>query len=238
MDVAGSVYLDRSQFAAWRTVAAALILSTLFCGAMLMWRVHRTGDSLSYLFIPGNLFLAWLPLWFALAVRLSWRQDRLLRPAALAMSMLWLLFLPNAPYVVTDITHLRPDPGVPAWYDAILMAAFVSTGLMVGLVSLYLMHDLVRGIAGELAGWAFVGAAAVLSGFAVYLGRVLRWNSWDVIASPATLAQDVAHIARHPLVNQEAYALTVVFGAFLTVTYVAFFSIVELGSASRTGAPR
>ncbi len=92
---------------------------------------------------------------------------------------LWLVFFPNAPYIITDLLHLSAQDGVPVWYDLILLSAFAWTGAMLGMISLGLMHVLVARVAGGAWSWIFVLGVLMLSGFGVYLGRFPRWNSWD-----------------------------------------------------------
>jgi uncharacterized membrane protein len=95
----------------------------------------------------------------------------------LAFAFLWLLFLPNSPYLVTDLVHLKPRPSVPLWFDILLVQSFVLTGLLLGFLSVYLMHRLVTHAYGWKIGWLFTLLILALTGFGIYLGRFERWNS-------------------------------------------------------------
>ncbi len=141
-----------------------------------------------------NLFLAWVPLLFALALnRLAargpgpagGRPGRRLLAAGCAAG--WFFFFPNAPYLVTDIIHLQPRPPVPLWFDALLLMNFAWTGLLVGYGSLFLTERIVRARAGRPVGYVFATAALALASFGVHLGRFGRWNSWDVLRRPGSL---------------------------------------------------
>jgi uncharacterized membrane protein len=174
-----------------RSMMFTLILVSLFSVALVAVRVLFSGQ-ITYIFLIWNLFLAWLPLLFAwLALR--W-QNR--TPLVLGALFLWLLFFPNAPYLVTDLIHLRPLPPVPLWYDLILLFDYALLGLFLAFVSLHMMQNLVDRRFGSAASWAFVLSVLSISGLGVFIGRFLRWNSWDLFLRPFSLLGNVwAHLA-------------------------------------------
>jgi uncharacterized membrane protein len=144
-----------------------------------------------YGFIGWNLFLAWIPL--ILAYALSWAAER--RAARVALPVLaaaWIIFLPNAPYLVTDLVHLRGSFNVP---NLITLSLLAFTGVLIGVRSVQLAQRAVETLWGVAAGWRAVQVVAVLAAFGVYVGRVLRWNSWTIILHPRELAHETAHIA-------------------------------------------
>ncbi len=166
----------------------AMAFASFISVVMVLARLEYSGR-FAYFFLVWNLFLAWMPYWLALA---AWNLRE--KPAyALTFGGLWLLFLPNAPYLITDFIHLYPKHGVPVWYDSLMIFSFALTGLALGLVSLYLMQSVVIRWFGARLSWLFVAGALLLSGFGVYVGRFLRWNSWDLFANPLTLLRDMAH---------------------------------------------
>jgi uncharacterized membrane protein len=138
---------------------------------------------------------------------------------------LWLLFLPNAPYLVTDLVHLRFRPPVPLWYDLILLQVFICTGLLLGYLSLYWMHRQWSEHIGRKSGWGFVAAVAVLTGFGIYLGRFERWNSWDVFVQPIGLAANLWSMLTTPESYRTASRFTAVFGGFFLFAYVVLFGL-------------
>jgi uncharacterized membrane protein len=190
--------------------------------SLLAFRIIRV-DAGYFLFLVWNLFLAWMPLLFATAAFITRRKVS----GAVGFGLLWLLFLPNAPYILTDLIHLQWVSGVPIWYDLSMFLAFAFTGLLLGLTSLHLMHTVVEERSGRLVGWLFVVAAMGLSGFGIYLGRFMRWNSWDVIINPLSLAQDLFSLVRHPIQNIESYFISAVFAAIFLLGYII---IISLGS--------
>ena len=169
-------------------VVASLAFATALCTLMLIVRALYDGSS-THFGLQWNLFLAWLPMLGALvAYNLGKRYGRRAWPLILPFLGLWLLFFPNAPYILTDFIHLRPVGDVPLWYDLILVITYALTGVFLGLVSLYLMQSLVRRAFGAVTSWVFTLGVLAVTGFGVYLGRFPRWNSWDLLTDPITLA--------------------------------------------------
>lgn len=214
-------------------IVIALGLASALCVVMLVARVIAAKD-LGHGFMLWNLLLAWLPLGFALAARVWYSTQRWLRyPAFVVCASLWLLFFPNAPYMMTDLIHLSPHSGVPLWYDALLLLAFAWTGLLLGFISLYVMQSLVAQSLGRPAGWLFALSSLGLSAFGIYLGRFLRWNSWDVFYAPLTLLGDIWVRLRHPLEHWRTYSVTVLLAAFLMVAYLGLFALTRLKVEAR-----
>lgn len=151
----------------------------------------------TFLFLIWNLFLAWLPFWLSVLFQhLENEKNNYLLMAGTAFC--WLLFLPNAPYILTDLLHLRPRPPIPVWYDALLITSFAWTGLLLGLLSLYPFHRFLKKHLSER--WTFLAVLAVLllCSFGIFLGRFLRWNSWDVINHPKGIMRDLLELLQYP----------------------------------------
>lgn len=206
---------------------SSLLGLTLLVFAMVGVRVVYSGN-LHFGALIWNLFLAWIPFALALFVYDGFRRGAARFPL-IAGGALWLIFFPNAPYILTDFTHLRDGAGMSIWYDAILVGAAAWTGLALGFVSLYLMQAVVRRLAGAVNAWLFALAVLALSSFGVYLGRYLRWNSWDLIVHPERVLGDVWTGLANPLAYPHAVAVTVVFTTFLAATYLAFYSVARPG---------
>ena len=208
-------------------VIASLIFASLVCLGLLVLRVAYS-HSLHYVWLLWNLSLAWLPAASALiAYNLHKHHSKLSWFLVSACAVAWFFFLPNAPYLVTDMIHLRAQPDAPFWYDLLLLLAFAWTGLFLGLVSLLLMQELVRRFAGAITSWLFAIGMLGLSSFGIYLGRFLRWNSWDVLFNPLRLLVDVAQPVIHPLAHTQTVVFSVLFAFFLVAMYLTLAALMN-----------
>lgn len=210
---------------AWSQQLLSAALASGLALTLLAGRVLRT-ESGSFGFLLWNLVLAWIP-WLASLVCLVWRG-----PFRWLWFPIWLLFFPNAPYLVTDFVHLRSRPPVPVWYDVGMLAAFAWAGLVLGVTSLRAMHGRVETQLGRALGWVFVASVAVLSGFGIFLGRVLRKNSWDVLVEPWDLAHQIGVRLLHPLEHFHAWIVAFLFGGLILVVYSAFRSPAPLNAVA------
>ncbi len=207
-------------------VLVLLLASMVSTGILFAWIV-RMGYP-RHLYLVWNLFLAWIPLGLAGLTFVLYHRQQRLNWLCLASGCSWLLFFPNAPYIATDLIHLRVQPGVPLWFDLVLILSFAWTGLLLGFVSLYLMHRLVAASLGFRRGWLFVVAVSGLSAYGIYLGRFLRWNSWDILVSPLDLLRDASSHLSHPVTNRYPLLFTALFATFLLVTYVTLYALARV----------
>ncbi len=231
-----------------RRLVCMLGLSSAAGIVMLAIRMTYAGR-LGYWSLPWDLFLAWIPIVLAFVVaRLEEREKRpWLQIAAAAFA--WLLFFPNAPYLITEFIHLHPAHGVydgfirsslfdlsprgsvPIWFDVLMLTTYAWTGLMLGFVSLFIMHRTAKRIAGEISGWIVVVIATGLCAFGVSLGRFERWNSWDLFSRPFSLLADVLDRMINPFAHPRTSAVTVLLAAFLLLGYLSLIALMRIGSA-------
>jgi uncharacterized membrane protein len=184
-----------------------IVGSLLGCGILLLTRVFCWGApnalaqpaSLAssmpvfFLFLIWNVFLAWMP--YALSRQLAHLVERKVWIGIVLF--LWILFYPNAPYIVTDLIHLRARPPYPLWYDLFVLFSFACTGLLLGAYSTINVQKFVLGFAPKVAKflpWMIIPLGSI----GVYLGRFLRWNSWDVFTRPMYLLADLVHHIQEP----------------------------------------
>ncbi|HLO30640.1 MAG TPA: DUF1361 domain-containing protein [Anaerolineales bacterium] len=197
--------------------------ATIFSVAI--WRVRSdyTGTG-RYGFLIWNLFLAWIPFiisYFTYTLTLSRKWIYIVIPTA---AFFWLIFFPNAPYILTDFQHLANRWGdLPVWYDVMMLIWFAFTGLLLGMVSLFLMQEIIRREFGRWAGWAFVALVACFSSAGVYMGRFLRWNSWDILRNPTGIALYSFERVQDPSLQSIGFiGLFATFFLFLYITLYTF----------------
>ena len=209
-----------------RPISALAFASVLSC-VLLALRIALIGQ-FRQLYLVWNLFLAWMPLFFALtAVCLAHTRPQR-RWWFLSAAAAWLLFFPNAPYILTDLVHLGPKTHGRYWTDLVLILLFAVIGLVLGFLSLFLMQRLVARRYGWPAGWLFVGIVAALSGFGIYAGRFLRWNSWDVIFSPFDLLADASRWLLQLSTSPRGLITPALFATMLFVVYLLLYSLTHL----------
>lgn len=204
-----------------------LVAVSLFCVALVLVRYGESGNT-KFIGLIWNLFLAWIPFVLAVAVYDRWRRHGA-AAVLLALGALWLLFFPNAPYIVTDYVHLERTADAPYWYDAVTVSAFAWTGLLLGFASLFLMQTVVRQWRGVVSGWVFAGAALALGSLGIYLGRFLRLNSWDAVEHPGVLPRILHAAARDPFAYQQAIGVTVLFTLALGLAYFMLYNFAVVG---------
>jgi uncharacterized membrane protein len=210
-----------------RSPVLALVFASLTGVALVAARIVVTRN-VHYGFLIWNLFLAWMPLGFALLACEKFRagENRGWRFATLGS--LWLLFFPNAPYIFTDVIHLLYGQYRHFWVDLTLILMCALTGLVLGFLSLYLMQSLVRQRFGQIASWLFIVGVAGLSGFGIYLGRFVRVNSWDLIARPVKLYNGISGWAANPMANSHTFTFPLLFATFLFLAYVMLYTLTHL----------
>lgn len=192
-------------------------LSGIWCLFLLFFRAfisHR----ITFYFLVWNLFLAFVPWALSLWARHIYRKGRR-RYILLPILATWLVFFPNAPYILTDLFHLYERPHVPLWFDLLLILSFAWTGLWMGMISLRYMHQLVAEYTGPRLGWLFAFTVLLAAGFGVYIGRFLRWNSWDLATRPLVVGRDLLEHFIYPLDHLRTWGMTLIFGALLVIMY-------------------
>jgi uncharacterized membrane protein len=193
-----------------------------WCAALLAVRMSRGADLLT-VGLGWNLVLATLPLLWSTALKSA--HERGQRVWAGVFFALWLLFLPNAPYLLTDLIHLGPRPNVPLWFLLAMLLSCAGAGTLLGYFSLLDVHALVEKERGQFWGWAVAIGALMACGFGIYVGRFLRWNSWDALTNPLRLARSLASQFIDSGPHPHPIPVTLVFGIGLVVGYAAVRSI-------------
>lgn len=190
---------------------------SLFCFILSTSRLYFTG-SLTYLFLNWNLFLAFIPWLISTVIML---QPALHRSKFMLLGLLsvWLLFFPNAPYILTDLFHLHAKSNAPIWFDLGLVLCFAWTGLAFGVISLIDIETL---LAKNFRWFTVKSIIAVLlfaASFGIYLGRYLRWNSWDILDEPLGIMYDIGDRIVNPFSHPRTWGMTILFGVLLNMMY-------------------
>ena len=191
-----------------------ILLVSIIAGGMSLVRFSLTEYD-SYLWLNWNLFLALLPLvfaWLAIISKRFW--------FSVIMIIVWLGFLPNAPYVLTDFIHMSDvGPQSIIWYDAIMIFMYSIAGVAVWIVSVKILRSRFH--------WPMwvVWFIAFLTGFGVYIGRYIRFNTWDIIVQPRVVFETIGIIITQPNNHEPALGMTVVFTILLVTLYYGFTSL-------------
>ena len=221
-----NLHLSKSKL--WIHPFTGLLQLSAFCIALIALRYWRT-DNYTYFFLAWNLFLAWVPLFFAWVWRYRLQDKPLRRWKSFGMFGLWLLFFPNSPYLITDLTHLNNGIGKVAWSDILLLFSCAFTGLVVGLYSLYIVHNILERSFKAVYSWLIILGSLVLTGFGIYLGRVQRWNSWDLFTNPASLIEDIFVQVGNP----DAIKMAIGFAVLLFIIYYMALSMISYAKSDK-----
>jgi uncharacterized membrane protein len=188
-----------------------------FCVALLLVRAKIT-QSIFFFFLIWNLFLAYTPLGLTSVMR---QQSHLMKkwywfyPALLC----WLLLLPNAPYIITDFVHLKKETGVPVWFEVLLIMSFSVCGMLFGLASMKDVYTLIAKRSSQRIARIAMAVFSILCGFGMYVGRFLRYNSWDILQKPYTLTMDILCSLTNAETCKPAWGITIGFGTLMFLLF-------------------
>jgi uncharacterized membrane protein len=192
-------------------------LSSAMSVMLFLFRMQWSG-SLFGIFLIWNLFLAWIPFLFALALaKLNRKESASWKKMALFGG--WLLFFPNSPYILTDLFHLRLRADIPLWFDLIFILSFAWNGLLLGYASLFEIQHFLKSRLSIVTVNCFICGLMVLCSFGIYLGRYPRFNSWDIVTNPIVLFSDIFNMLIHPMHNTRMIGVTFFFSLFLMVSF-------------------
>jgi uncharacterized membrane protein len=220
-------------------VVLALLGASLIAIGTLAVRIDKT-HSLHYTFLVWNLFLAWVPL---IAAAFAYAQARhRIGPAVGVLLVVWLLFFPNAPYMLTDFVHLAEKSArSPVWYDALMLSAFAWTALMLGFVSLYLVHAIIGRRASAVVSWLVVVCVLGLASIGIYLGRFAHFNSWDAVTKPRLVLSYIRQETDSPFHDPKMFTALLALTVALFVGYLVVYAFsalrLEVSADAPTGSP-
>lgn len=199
----------------------AIFLSILSLASLAIYLFRVVNyETYFYLFLNWNLFLAALP-WILTAITLLRPRLQKRKLALAGVLISWLLFFPNAPYILTDLFHLRKNLTIPLWFDLIMILFYAWTGLMFGFLSLQHLERIFENSISKLVMRLLIVFMFFIVGFGIYIGRYLRWNSWDIIGNPKPLIYDIANRFIHPTEHMHTWGMTFFMGLFLIILYLS-----------------
>jgi uncharacterized membrane protein len=193
---------------------------SLLCFSFSIFRFIYT-DTKVFLFLNWNLFLAFVP-WAVTSITILKPNIQTYKITIIILLAVWLLFFPNAPYILTDLFHLRLKSSMPKWFDLILILSFAWTGLVFGFLSLWDIEKILTKSLNQI--WISIISISLLfiGSFGIYLGRYLRWNSWDIIGEPFNLLYDITDRLINPFDHPRTWGVTIFMGIFLNMIYWTF----------------
>jgi uncharacterized membrane protein len=194
-------------------LASSLASVVLFAAGAL--RNH----SLTFDYLIYNLSLAWIPLLLSLWLERVLRSHLWSGWLPIVITLFWQGFLPNTFYMISDYIHLQEVSRVDLLYDVIMFSSFILNAFALGLVSLSLVHSELRKRMSVTASWWIIGGVMFLTSFAIYIGRDLRWNTWDVLLNPASILFDVSDRLLHPGQHPEMFSTTLGFSLIIASMY-------------------
>ncbi|MDR1929005.1 MAG: DUF1361 domain-containing protein [Treponema sp.] len=202
-----------------------MLILSLFCFSASVFRSIHSGTR-SFIFLNWNLFLAFVP-WALTSISFLKPKIQKSKIAGGILLIFWLLFFPNAPYIITDLFHLRVIKNMPVWYDTLLLLSYAWTGMLYGFLSLW---DMERILGRKLPGPAvtiFSTTLLFVGSFGIYMGRFLRWNSWDLFTKTSKILTEIGDRIINPLEHQTTWGMTLFMGIFLNMVYWSFRLVKE-----------
>jgi len=197
-----------------------LLLLSFLCSIVLLYRVITT-HSIDFTFLLWNLFLAILPLFLSKIIRYNTKVHTS-KLTLIVLFIFWILFLPNSPYIITDFIHLETGKST-MWIDLFMLFIFALNGVLLGALSMIdIFHFLTKKYTQKIANYTLF-TTCYLSGFGIFIGRFLRFNSWDIIARPKILFYCIYNC----LFLWEAWVWTIGFGSFMWISFLVLKPIMR-----------
>jgi len=205
-----------------------LFLSMLFSCLLTAARVVHT-EHRHFIFLVWNLFLAYIPYFISTQLTRMGARGEGTRTGAKRglgwwmLALLWLLFIPNSFYIITDLYHLGDlynDRTMPQWFDLAMILSFVWNGLLLGVLSVRQMERIFLPRLTLLGELLFLYPVMWLNALGIYIGRYLRYNSWDIVTDPTRLLRDIATMVVHPLRHQNTWDMVLCFSILMTLIYL------------------
>jgi len=210
-------------------IGSALLFSVLTVGLIVVrGKIFKQRVYMPMLF---NLFLAWIPL-LSVGIALLLYLASVLNGGSLTWDTLvllfiWFIFFPNSTYLITEFHHLKDEQGdIPYWFDTIVILSLALCGLILGSFSLLLVHQMLLISLPAFVTWIIFIVYLFLSNIGIYIGRFMRFNSWDVLTHPLKLVAHVAQAFKERSSRRQLLLFSSLFTVFLLMFYIFLYSAV------------
>jgi len=199
---------------------AFMAVLSLFCIGTSLFRRFYSGNW-SFFFLNWNLFLAFVP-WALTSISFIKPKIQSSFLSIVILLVFWLMFFPNAPYIITDLFHLRVIKSMPIWYDTLMILSYAWTGMLFGFLSLLDIEEILK----RKLPRALVACISVfllfVGSFGIYIGRYLRWNTWDLFTRTSEVLTDIGDRFVNPFQHRTTWGVTIFMGIFLNIVYWSF----------------
>ena len=199
---------------------AFMLMLSLFCIGTSLFRRYYSGNW-SFFFLNWNLFLAFVP-WALTTISFIKPKIQSSFFSIVILLVFWLMFFPNAPYIITDLFHLRVIKSMPIWYDTLMILSYAWTGMLFGFLSLLDIEEILK----RKLPRALVACISVfllfVGSFGIYIGRYLRWNTWDLFTRTSEVLTDIGDRFVNPFQHRTTWGVTIFMGIFLNIVYWSF----------------
>lgn len=212
---------------------AGLFLFATIVSATFFFIGALRNASMEFWYLIWNLVLAWVPFGLSLWLRRLLRTRRWASWLPLVVTIVWLGFLPNTFYMLTDYIHLQDVVRVDQIYDVAMFTALIATGVSLGFASLAIVHVELRRRLSAASAWRAIGLILLLASFAIYIGRELRWNTWDIITSPAGILFDMSERIINPTAHTQTFVVTTTYFVLLSACYYCLWRVASLVRGAR-----
>jgi uncharacterized membrane protein len=129
--------------------------------------------------------------------------------------------------MVSDLIHVESTGEISIIFDAVLFTSFIFNGFIAGYIGTYLIHrELLRRVSVRRA-YLYISGIFVLASYAIYLGRALRWNTWDAFLQPAGLLFDISDSILNPVAHPQAWVITGSYTLLIGVFYLLAFELLR-----------
>ncbi len=209
---------------AYQLIAASIAFTMI----LLIIRICYTG-SILYLFYPWNIFIATIPVFFSTLLK----KEKRLTVKSVAFFTCWLLFFPNAPYILTDVFHFEARLPVPPWFDLALVLSGAWTGMVLCIFSLMQIERWLQHFVSPYYRNFFMVFIMILGGLGMYMGRYERYNTWDIVTEPTSISSFLYTRIVHPFEHVHVWLFTLVFGVFTALIYFTVKAVQNNGYRDR-----